>query len=434
MLTPPRCCCSPPQLRSASPHCHPLRASTSLMPIDEVKAGMRGKGVTVFAGRHPQRVRRRDPRRPRQRRRAAPQPHSRSAVGPAARRDRRDAGHERQPRLRGRAADRRRLLFARVVLEGADRRHHANCRDDRRDQLGGSGPARRGARRRRWRCGGRRRATTSSRRCARRSPACAPPGRPGRHVSPGSTCRRSPRVPAGAMLAAHRHALHHVGLLGRHRRRRSPPCSAASASRAGLGPGTRATPRRLSNRSAPGRCRRRQPDQRRSRRSAPRARSRTWTASRVYAFGHPVLQSRADRVPDDEGVGADAAAEPVRVGQARGDWRRHRHGPAGSRDGHRRHARTQARIWCPVSLTLVGRARAGPHVPLRHREGPALHAAPDLRVDRQHAAVVRARVRRRHLHRARQDDRARSRRGRARGHLHRRNAGASAPPPTSRAR
>ena len=43
-----------------------------------------------------------------------------------------------------------------LVLEGTDRRHHANCRDDRRDGRA-RGPAGHGARRRLRRCGGRRR-------------------------------------------------------------------------------------------------------------------------------------------------------------------------------------------------------------------------------------------------------------------------------------
>ncbi len=203
-------------------------------------------------------------------------------------------------------------------------------------------------------------------------------------------------------------------------RRRSPPCSAAS----GLRP---PRPRQRANATAScrttgaRRCRRRQSDQRRSRvrrHGHGDARGRV-TGLRLRSS---LLQSRSNRVPDDQGVGADAAAEPVRVGQARGDRRHHRHGPAGSRDGDRRHDRTRARSGARYADALA-RARAGPHLPLRHREGPALHAAPHLRLDREHAAVVRARVRRRDLHRARQGGGARPRHGRARGHLHRRHAG-----------
>ena len=47
--------------------------------------------------------------------------------------DRRHRRHERQPGLHRRPAHRRRVVLARQLLEGADRRHHADRRDDRRD-------------------------------------------------------------------------------------------------------------------------------------------------------------------------------------------------------------------------------------------------------------------------------------------------------------
>ena len=67
----------------------------------------------------------------------------------------------------------------------------------------------------------------------------------------------------------------------------------------------------------------------------------------------------------------------------------------------------------PVKLTLQSDRGAGADLHLRDREGPALHAAPDLRVDRQHAAGLRARVRRRHLPGPRHGAGPRPRRGRA---------------------
>ena len=77
----------------------------------------------------------------------------------------------------------------------------------------------------------------------------------------------------------------------------------------------------------------------------------------------------------------------------------------------------------PGQADAAVRSRAGPDLHLRDREGPAVHAAPDLRVDRQHAAGLRARVRRRHVPGPRHGAGARPRRRRHRRRLRRRLAG-----------
>ena len=72
---------------------------------------------------------------------------------------------------------------------------------------------------------------------------------------------------------------------------------------------------------------------------------------RVYAFGHPVLQSRARRVPDDARLRLHDPAEPAVVVQDLVDGRRDRDDAAGSRDGDRRHAR-QGPALVPMTVTL----------------------------------------------------------------------------------
>ena len=60
---------------------------------------------------------------------------------------------------------------------------------------------------------------------------------------------------------------------------------------------------------------------------------------RVYAFGHPFYNLGPAAVPDDAGLRLHDPAEPPVVDQDLVDGRDDRHDPAGSRDGHRRHAR-----------------------------------------------------------------------------------------------
>ena len=93
-------------------------------------------------GRHrPHRVRRHagrgiqgpHPRRARERHRDPPQSDPRPARRRSARQHRRHRRHERQPGLRRRQADRRGVVRARQLLQGTDRRHHADRGDDRRD-------------------------------------------------------------------------------------------------------------------------------------------------------------------------------------------------------------------------------------------------------------------------------------------------------------
>ena len=92
--------------------------------------------------RHPRRgIQGQYPRRPRERHRSAPQPDPRQARRRSAGQHRRHRRHERQPGLRGRQADRRGLVRARQLFEGADRRHHADCRDDRLHDLRRRAPA-----------------------------------------------------------------------------------------------------------------------------------------------------------------------------------------------------------------------------------------------------------------------------------------------------
>ncbi len=121
--------------------------------------------------------------------------------------------------------------------------------------------------RRRSRCGGRRRSDDFV--AALRETFSAPP--PRRHRSGAQLagvrrCRRSPGVPAGAMLAADRHAVHDVGLLGRNAGVLGS-CSPASgfARPARLAGDGRRRRRPSAGAARAGRCRRRQPHQRRSR-------------------------------------------------------------------------------------------------------------------------------------------------------------------------
>ncbi len=78
------------------------------------------------------------PGRPSQHHGPQPEPDPRAARGRPAGDDRRHRRDERQPRLRGRPADRRRLVFARPVPARADCRHHAVRRNGRRDGRSGA--------------------------------------------------------------------------------------------------------------------------------------------------------------------------------------------------------------------------------------------------------------------------------------------------------
>ena len=90
-------------------------------------------------------------------------------------------------------------------------------------------------------------------------------------------------------------------------------------------------------------------------------------AARRHRHGHPRrrrprlrvrppdLQPRADRVPDDAGLRLHGAAEPVLVDEALEHGRRHRHVPAGPRDGDRRPARAR-----PAHDSDHAHARVGP--------------------------------------------------------------------------
>ena len=111
-----------------------LARHDAVMPIDEVRPGMIGVGRTVFDGDRARGLQGPHPRRAAQRRRGRSR-HlilARLEGGPLAR-DRCDRGHERQPCLRRRPADRRGVVLDRRVLEGTDRRHHADRGDEGRD-------------------------------------------------------------------------------------------------------------------------------------------------------------------------------------------------------------------------------------------------------------------------------------------------------------
>ncbi len=300
-----------------------------------------------MVGVGPDRVRRhearglqgRDPRRAAQRHRAEAQPDPGPARGRPAGQDRRDRRHERQPGLHRRQAGRRGVLLARPVLDGADRRHHADRRNDRRDD--DERPRR--ASRARWRC----RWPPTPRRAHRRS---------GRAISAAcaasSTSRRrrwccpACRADLGRMR---RHAAADCGADDR-RRASTPRCSTPMSpafAAAGFLP--------MSNAQSPG-----------AGASAPSTRplqpgdavgvalltgdfelGATGTVThvdgdRVYAFGHPLYNLGPTAVSDDARRRAGGAAEPDGVEQARQLRRGRRHRAAGSRDRDRRPARPGA--------------------------------------------------------------------------------------------
>ena len=103
------------------------------MPLDEIKPGMAGIGRTVFEGTELQEFKAhilgvlrnmQGPNRDLILARLEGGPLAKTGVA---------AGHERQPGLHRRAADRRGVVFDRLVPDGSDRRHHAYCRDEGRD-------------------------------------------------------------------------------------------------------------------------------------------------------------------------------------------------------------------------------------------------------------------------------------------------------------
>ena len=107
-----------------------LPAATPLMPVEEIRPGMVGVGRTVFEGAELKEFKvqiigvLRNVQGPRRDLILA------RLDGAIARGVRRRPGHERQPRLHRRPPDRRRLVLDRRVSEGADRRHHADRRDE----------------------------------------------------------------------------------------------------------------------------------------------------------------------------------------------------------------------------------------------------------------------------------------------------------------
>ena len=99
-----------------------------------------------------------------------------------------------------------------------------------------------------------------------------------------------------------------------------------------------------------------------------------------------LLQPRADDLPDDPGLRARRPAEPDVVVEDRLARPHRRHRRAGSRDGHCRHARPR-----PVDAAGApgarDRSRAASRVQVHDRPRPAVHAAADLPVSGQHAEV-----------------------------------------------
>ena len=154
---------------------------------------MVGIGPHRVRGRPPRRVQGPHPRRAAQRHRPAPQPDPGAARRRTAGQHRRHRRHERQPGLHRRPARRRRVVLARPVLEGADRRHHA----DRRDGRGGD------------------------------AARAAPPGRPRRAADaaharrrcgvaarrPSRGCGRSPTAPPTCRCSAARRSAPGIGTL-----------------------------------------------------------------------------------------------------------------------------------------------------------------------------------------------------------------------------
>ena len=249
-------------------------------------------------------------------------------------------------------------VLAGRVLEGADRRHHADRRHDRRHRPHhrhagagaerGRGPALAGRRRR-----------SSRRPCA--TPSRGSPARARRSRWPAST------APVLAALPDHSQLRPIVASPTRWpaspatRPRRSPARSARRSRRgtpaqAPIAAGTavdRGAGARRRGRRQPDP---RRPDLRRHRHGHPRRR-------RARLRVRPsVLQPRPDRVPDDAGLRPDAAAEPERLAEAGRHRRRRRHDAAGSLDGHRRHARRRPG---------AGPGEADAAVRSRRRRGPS---------------------------------------------------------------
>ena len=232
--------------------------------------------------------------------------------------------------------DRRGLLFDRRVSEGADRRHHPDRRDDRSD--------------------GRHVGTRRGERAAGADRAAGHAGAPGRPRIRATYARiaafadrpadvQAFGLPGVSRLADGRAAPsdRHAAGDERHGRRRRPiscrRCSATPGSRrcsSGGAVGRRAAGDRAAAaraiRSA-SRC------SAATARWAPPGRSRTSTATRVYAFGHPFFNFGPTAFPMTRAHGLHLAAQPDVVVQDRDDGRSDRDDAAGSRDGDRRHAR-----------------------------------------------------------------------------------------------
>ena len=122
-----------------------------------------------------------------------------------------------------------------------------------------------------------------------------------------------------------------------------------------------------------------------------------------------VLQPRADRVPDDEGVHPHAAAEHDVVDEDLDAGRCHRHRQSGSRDDDCRAHRRGAGDDSGEDLARV-RARVQEAVRVPGRERSAVHAALYLRLDSEHAHLVRARDGRGHVQHQGHDEREVARR------------------------
>ena len=135
--------------------------------------GLRRRSARRVQGPHPW--------RPAQRHRHAPQPDPRAARRRPARQHRRHRRHERQPGLHRWPARRRGVVFARSVLEGTDRGHHADRRNDRGGDVrrtAAPGRARRAA-------DAAHAGESRARRCVRPSAGC------GRSPTARTTCRCS---------------------------------------------------------------------------------------------------------------------------------------------------------------------------------------------------------------------------------------------------
>ena len=244
------------------------------MPVDEVKPGMRGTGISVFAGETrsefqveilgilPNAV---GPRRHLILARLSGQRLAETGVM---------QGMSGSPvYIDGRLIGAVSYSLGRL-LEGADRRHHADRRHDRRHRPHHRHPGA-GAERRRRTCPGRPRRRSSRRRCA--TPSRGSPARARRSRWPAPTRRCSPRCRT-------------IRSCGRSRSptrwpaspatppRRSPARSARRSRPADAHPGADRRRHRRRGGAGAGRRGRRQPDPRRSRPSARPARSRTSTA------------------------------------------------------------------------------------------------------------------------------------------------------------